>query len=32
MQLIDEVEKAQVLLDKCVYASAVPNVNSKTDG
>ena len=31
MQLINEVEKAQVLLDKCVYASAVPNVDSKTD-
>jgi len=29
--LINEVEKAQVLLDKCVYASAVPNVDSKTD-
>ncbi|RLM84899.1 serine carboxypeptidase-like 19 [Panicum miliaceum] len=30
--LVDEVEKAQVLLDKCVYASAVPYANSKTDG
>jgi hypothetical protein len=32
MQLVDEVEPAQVLVDKCVYASAVPYANSKTDG
>ncbi|CAN6180091.1 unnamed protein product [Urochloa humidicola] len=31
--LINEVENAQILLDKCVYASPVPNaINSKTDG
>ncbi|CAN6171803.1 unnamed protein product [Urochloa humidicola] len=31
--LINEVENAQILLDKCVYASPVPNtIDSKTDG
>uniref|UniRef100_A0A0A9HBJ8 Serine carboxypeptidase-like 19 n=1 Tax=Arundo donax TaxID=35708 RepID=A0A0A9HBJ8_ARUDO len=30
--LISEVQQAQVLLDTCVYASPVPNANSRMDG
>nr|CAB3456452.1 unnamed protein product [Digitaria exilis] len=29
--LIDQVQKSQILLDKCVYASPVPNIGNKTD-
>ncbi|CAL5079972.1 unnamed protein product [Urochloa decumbens] len=30
--LIDEVENAHILIDKCVYASPEPSINVKTDG
>ncbi|KAJ1288436.1 hypothetical protein BS78_02G088700 [Paspalum vaginatum] len=30
--LVSEVEQAQILLDACVYASPVPNIDSKMDG
>jgi len=32
MQLINEVQNAQILLDTCVYASPAPNVVSRMDG